>query len=67
MKNGKKSHGQDNIYVLDFSHHSLQDVPPEIFDYERTLTELNLGSNRVSCNNKNIQSIHVFNIYYYFA
>lgn len=48
IKNGNKKHGQDDIYVLDFSHHNLLDVPPEVFDYERTLSELNLGSNRVS-------------------
>lgn len=47
LKNGNKKHGQDNVYVLDFSHHNLVDVPPEVFDYERTLSELNLGSNRV--------------------
>lgn len=47
LTDNNKSQGPDNIYLLDFSHHSLQDVPPEVFDYERTLTELNIGSNRV--------------------
>lgn len=38
----------NNVYSLDFSHHSLHDVPPNIFQYERTLEELLLNANRVS-------------------
>lgn len=38
----------DDYYSLDFSHHSLTDVPPIIFQYERTLEKIKLNSNRVS-------------------
>lgn len=45
---------QNIISILDYSHHSLNDVPPYIFQYERTLEELYLNSNRVSFSiNKN--------------
>lgn len=40
----------DDYYSLDFSHHSLTDVPPIIFQYERTLEKIKLNSNRVSYN-----------------
>lgn len=38
----------NDIVVLDYAHHSLHDVPPDVFQYERTLEELYLSSNRVS-------------------
>lgn len=41
-------HHRDEILTLDYSHHSLNDVPPDIFQHERTLEELYLNSNRVS-------------------
>lgn len=33
---------------LDFSHHALNDVPPDVFAFERTLEELHLNSNRIT-------------------
>lgn len=38
---------QDDVYILDFTHHSLHDVPPSVFIHERSLEELYLSSNRV--------------------
>lgn len=38
----------DDVLTLDFSHCLLFDVPPDVFQYERTLEELYLNSNRVS-------------------
>lgn len=47
--NIRTSHNNCNdIFVLDFAHHSLHDVPADVFQYERTLEELYLSSNRVS-------------------
>lgn len=37
-----------SVKCLDFSHHHLVDVPPDVFQYERTLEELHLNANRVS-------------------
>ncbi|KAJ9582871.1 hypothetical protein L9F63_022783, partial [Diploptera punctata] len=36
----------EDVRQLDYQHSMLQDVPPEVFAYERTLEELNLDSNR---------------------
>ena len=39
----------EDVRQLDYQHCMLQDVPPQVFAYERTLEELYLDSNRVSC------------------
>lgn len=39
---------QDQVKSLDFSNHMLTDVPPDVFQFERTLEELYLNSNRVN-------------------
>lgn len=41
----------NDVFVLDFAHHSLHDVPADVFQCERTLEELYLSSNRVSRKN----------------
>ncbi|KAG4076771.1 hypothetical protein HA402_009117 [Bradysia odoriphaga] len=38
----------DDVLTLDFSHCLLYDVPPDVFQYERTLEELHLDSNRIN-------------------
>ncbi|XP_031640804.1 protein lap1 isoform X2 [Contarinia nasturtii] len=38
----------NDIIVLDYAHHSLHDVPADVFQYERTLEELYLSSNRIT-------------------
>lgn len=43
-----KKNPLDDVRVLDFSHSHLVDVPPDVFQYERTLEELHLEANRVS-------------------
>ncbi|XP_076035613.1 uncharacterized protein LOC143021773 isoform X2 [Oratosquilla oratoria] len=37
----------DDIKQLDYSHFSLNDVPPEVFSFERTLEELHLDANQI--------------------
>ncbi|PSN58457.1 hypothetical protein C0J52_00772 [Blattella germanica] len=37
----------EDVRQLDYQHSMLQDVPPEVFAYERTLEELYLDSNRI--------------------
>lgn len=37
----------NDVRILDFSHHTLHDVPADVFQYERMLEELYLYSNRV--------------------
>jgi hypothetical protein len=37
----------EDVRQLDYQHSMLQDVPPQVFAYERTLEELYLDSNRV--------------------
>ncbi|KAE8746451.1 hypothetical protein FOCC_FOCC006817 [Frankliniella occidentalis] len=37
----------DAVRVLDYAHSSLHDVPPEVFQHERTLEEIRLDSNRL--------------------
>lgn len=44
----QQNNNTNDIRVLDFSHHLLQDVPSDVFQYERMLEELYLNSNRVS-------------------
>ncbi|XP_055313142.1 protein lap1 isoform X2 [Sitodiplosis mosellana] len=38
----------NDVFVLDYAHHSLHDVPADVFQYERTLEELYLSSNRIT-------------------
>lgn len=38
----------DDVQVLDFSHHLLHEVPPNVFQHERTLEELHLNCNRIT-------------------
>nr|XP_026492368.1 protein lap1-like [Vanessa tameamea] len=40
--------GVEDIVELDYSHHSLTDVPSEVFVYERTLETLLCQSNRIT-------------------
>ncbi|XP_032517243.2 leucine-rich repeat-containing protein 1-like [Danaus plexippus] len=40
--------GVEDIVELDYSHHSLTDVPTEVFVYERTLETLLCQSNRIT-------------------
>lgn len=37
----------EDVRQLDYQHNMLQDVPPQVFAYERTLEELYLDSNRI--------------------
>lgn len=37
----------DDVSVLDYSHHCLEDVPNNVFAHERTLEELDLDSNQI--------------------
>lgn len=43
-----KKNQMEDVRILDFSHSHLVDVPPDVFQYERTLEELHLEANRVS-------------------
>lgn len=43
-----KKNTLEDVRILDFSHAHLVDVPPDVFQYERTLEELHLEANRVS-------------------
>lgn len=38
---------EEIISVLDYSHCSLQQVPKEVFNFERTLEELYLDANQI--------------------
>lgn len=37
----------DDIRLLDYSHSNLEDVPNEVFGFERTLEELFLDANQI--------------------
>lgn len=37
----------DDVTVLDYSHFNLDDVPSEVFSFERTLEELYLDANQI--------------------
>lgn len=37
----------DDVRLLEYSHSSLDDVPNEVFGYERTLEELFLDANQI--------------------
>ncbi|XP_075527921.1 leucine rich repeat containing protein 7 lap1 isoform X2 [Dermacentor variabilis] len=38
---------REEVRVLDYAHHGLEDVPSEVFNYERTLEELYLNANQI--------------------
>lgn len=46
--NHSDQNNRNDVVELDYSHHSLQDVPSDVFQFEKTLEILYLSANRVS-------------------
>ncbi len=38
---------EDDVTVLDYRHCGLEHMPSEVFNYERTLEELNVDANQI--------------------
>lgn len=49
-----KQKAVDDVKTLDFSRASIADVPPEVFNFERTLENLHLDGNKVKITFKHL-------------